>query len=353
MASTLDITTWDGDARQSVSRFPVADIALPTGTAAKVDDLVSALTTASGSGVPLLQEAANLWQVNFITQQALVTDTLPTTVDNRNVWEWLFVPTVPADGTKIWKVRMGSRQPDSGNLLAGSKGWKVDPANPPFPALQLALSATGVNVKTPYNIAASSLLADAYALVSTRRTNPKTGGILPGQTGAVTFLEIVTQDGATPPNYAYTRIPITALALPTGYGAKITAVVDALVDTADAGTPLVRPNGVLKTAVKINAFQNAGAMPTVGVVENKWIVQATGDDYDTNPKIFSYSIGCRNPDYPLTSGQSNQIDTSNQNWIDFVAAIDAFSPLTDFNYDAAATIETAFAEEQKRKRPVA
>lgn len=349
MPSYIDIESWDGDNRRAHSVFPVADVALPTGYAAKVQAVVDALT-ANGVDNEIIANADCIYGYRVRFQNADNTDTPPIICDLRNTWEFLGKPISAADGTQVFRFQVSGRALDSGNIAQGSRGFLVNDANVAYQTLQTALLSGGVDMKTPYNITASAQLVGGRALTAKRKAGAQKGGALPGQTGAITFIDLLFRDYENRTGVA--SFPVANQALPTGYGAKVDAIVNALEDTATAGTPLVVPGSILRWTVNVETILST-TRPTGGDIRDTWEVPLVTDAGDYCGK---FSLPCRNTDYSLTSESSDgkQIDTSNQGWIDFLAAMaDAGVDLRNPKIWANdATPQTAFAKTTRRQIPV-
>lgn len=348
MTSFLEIESWDGDSRTAKSRIPVADVALPAGYAAKATAIITALTNTAG-GNQMLPDVNNVYGYRVVIDQAPRVTTPPTVCDVRNTWEFLGKPVLAANGTKTFKFQVSGRYIDAGNVAPGSRGFLVNDANVAFQTLQTALLSSGVDMKTPYNLTASAALVGGRALTSKRKTVAGEGGLLPGQTGAISYIDLLFRDFAG--RTAVASFPVAPVALPAGYGAKITAVCDALEDTAAAGTALVVPGSIKKTRVIIESALGA-TLPVSGDIGDVWQVQAA--DLTLPANVFRFALPCRNTDYSLTSVSSDgkQIDTSNPGWLALVTALNAAAgvDLRDPKVWANASAPTtAFALTSSRK----
>jgi hypothetical protein len=347
MVSYVEIQSWDGDNRAGKTRIPVADVGLPTGYAAKVQAIIDALT-ANGVSNELIPDPLCIYGYRVLIDQAPRTTTPPTICDVRNTWEFIGKPVLAANGTKKWKFQTSGRFPSAGNVAAGTHGFLVDTANPAFGALVIALnSAAGVDMKTPYNLTASSSLIGGRALTSKRKGVATEPGLLPGQTGTISGIDLLFMDYAR--RKAIAQFPVASVALPSGYATKVQAIADALEDTANAGTALVVPDSIKKTRVVIETIIST-TTPTGGDIGDVWKVLAQDNSVPENQ--FTFTLPCRNDDYSVTNPtDGTQVDPANQGWIDFLTALAAAGvDLKDPKVWAnSATPQTAFAMTTSRK----
>lgn len=353
MATYLEIILRDSDERVGKLSVPVAAVALPAGYQAKIDAVTDALTLAPVH-TSLLTHVDAIYGTRVVIDQAVINPSPPGSGDIRAVWELLFSPPDPANGTKVMRSQLPGRTDSAGAYDQGSRGYLVDQNNVAWVDFAAALSAAGVDVKVNYPTFASAMLRGARALTSRRRTTALAGGVIPGQATAISHLELLTWDANR--RKSVTSIPVAAVALPAGYAAKITAVLDGLTNQPGGGVPLIKNVGMIwYTRVVIEQAALATNPPPTGDRNLTWRFQSLPVDPANGIKPFSWSVACRNTDASLTTidSKGKVIDTSNDNFQSLVTALNTLgvNQVVPYKTDAAAVLDTAFALGRSTKAP--
>jgi hypothetical protein len=237
---------------------------------------------------------------------------------------------------------------------AGSKGYLINQATPAYVALVTALAAAGVDVKVNYPAFPSASLVGAGARTSKRRTTAEAGGVTVGQSTAISHLDLLTRDANG--RKAVTRIPVSAVALPAGYQAKIDAVVDAITDAALAGVSLLTtPEMIWYTRVVIEQTVLSSNLPAAGDKSVAWRFQALPTAGSGYVKPFSFALPCRNVQDTDTTevSKGKVIDTENSHFQSLITALGAtgVDMVTPYQTDIRGELKTAYAIGTSRKAP--
>jgi len=350
MASKLKFLMQDSDKRLGVFENDVADVALPAGFQTKLTALTDALVDDTGA-MPLVDPPESIFKTQLVIQSAALNTGLPLTGDIRSSLEMLYAPTLAVNGSELFRHQMPGRNTSALILSTGSHGFTVDTSNLAWIALVAALGASGVDVKTPYNIAASATLQDARARSAKRAKLAQLGGDTPGTSGVVSFVRVVFKDFYN--RTAILEFPITAQALPTGYGAKITAVIDALIATG-GGTKLVMDaNQIVNWQVVIDGDAVSTPLDNTTTLSPSWIVEYQDDDETLKSNTFQ--IPGRNVAGVMTTvaSKGKLLDTASPSWTAFQIACYAFPIVSGRDYTLTATLLGATTTVKKRKSTVA